>query len=60
MATLCVVLHGLWDAEIPVLDGINWPVLGSPKYVLLVILIWVVVMVMLHRGLTQLNERAYK
>ena len=56
MATLCIVLHGIWDTAVPVVDEIQLPMLGTPKYVLLVVLIWIVVMVMLHRGLVQLNE----
>ena len=56
MATLCIVLHGLWDATVPIVDEIALPIVGSPKYVLLIVLIWIVVMVMLHRGLSQLNE----
>ena len=56
---LCVGFHGVWDAAIPVLDeGILLSM--RAKYILLIIAIWIVVAVMLKRGLDQVNQLANK
>ena len=60
LALIPVVLHGLWDTYVPVLDDVG--LFGIPvKCYLLTIAIWIVLAVMLHRGLAQVNtlsERA--
>ena len=55
-AAICIVLHGLWDTYIPVLDDIVVPFTGSLGSVKLIFAIWVVALVMLNRGLSQINE----
>ena len=55
LALIPVVLHGLWDTYVPVIDDIGF--FGIPiKYYLLIIAIWVVLAVMLKRGLDQVNS----
>lgn len=56
IAILCMLLHAIWDTTIPFLDQMAIPLFLTPKFVLLIVLIWIVVMVMLHRGLAQLNS----
>lgn len=51
-----IVLHGLWDTNVPLLDQIAVPLFVTLKYVLLIAAIWVVLLVLLHRGLAQVNE----
>lgn len=57
---ISVVLHGIWDALVPVLDDVV--VLASVgitlKLVLEVVAIWVVIFVLLHRGVAQMNQLA--
>ena len=55
-AAICIVCHGIWDTTVPGLDDIDLGVFGDPKYILLIIAIWVVIIVMLNRGLEQANE----
>ena len=51
----CIVLHGIWDTAVPVLDEVA--IAGfSVKYILLIVVIWVVLYVLLHRGIAQINE----
>lgn len=52
-----IVLHGLWDT-LPLVpfDLVSVPLLGTLKYALLIAAIWVVLLVLLHRGLAQVNE----
>lgn len=57
-AAICVVFHGLWDAYVPYLADIAVPFVGSLKGVLLIVAVWVVIAVMLNRGLAQINEVA--
>jgi len=57
VSVICVVLHGIWDTyPIPFLSTIEIPLFGDLRYVLLIIAIWVVIVVMLNRGLAQINE----
>lgn len=59
VAVICIVLHGIWDTSpFLFLDDFAIPYLGSPKYILLIIIIWIVIAVMLDRGLSQINELA--
>ena len=61
IALISVVLHGIWDMDMPVIDSITIPVVGVPvRYLLLIVAIWLVVAVMLHRGLAQINLLANK
>ena len=53
---ICIVLHGIWDMYVPVLDDTSVPFFSTLKHVLLVAAIWVVLLVLLHRGLVQINE----
>ena len=54
---LCVVLHGIWDMTVPILDvGIFQQVYA--KYIILIIAIWIIIAVMLNRGLDQVNQMA--
>lgn len=55
---ISIVLHGLWDMYIPWLDDVILPFVASPKYPLLIIAIWIVLSVLLHRGIAQINELA--
>ena len=52
VAITCIVLHGVWDMTVPFLTG-N---LVFAKYALLIVAIWIVVGVMMHRGLQQINQ----
>lgn len=55
---ICIVLHGLWDMTIPVLDH---PIIAGQvgiKYPILIVAIWVCVLVLLNRGLSQINQIA--
>ena len=52
----CVVLHGIWDMDLPVIDDISVPVLYGPKYILLILGAWFMIVVFLHRGLEQVNQ----
>lgn len=54
---IAVVLHGVWEAApVPVLDWVALPFFVSAKYVLLIVGVWVVIYVLLHRGLEQVDE----
>lgn len=55
-AVICIVLHGIWDATVPVLDSIDLGFPGGPKYLILIAAVWVVIYVLLNRGLEQANE----
>lgn len=55
VAVLCVVLHGLWDTSMGILDA-SIISLVSVKTILLIIAIWVILAVMLKRGLDQVND----
>lgn len=48
---ICIVLHGLWDSLIAVLFY-PWP------YLVFILAIWIVLMVLLHRGVSQINVLA--
>lgn len=54
----CIVLHGIWDAAVPILgDGIiPLPIVGSPKWLLLCFAVWVMILVLMHRGFEQINQ----
>ena len=54
-AGICIVMHGLWDMYIPVLDDIAIPFTGTLTSVILIIAVWVIIAVMLNRGLAQIN-----
>lgn len=54
---LCVVLHGLWDTTVPVLDT-TYLAVFEIKYIVLIVAIWVIIAVMMNRGLDQINELA--
>ncbi len=56
VAITCIVLHGLWDMTIPFIDDLYIPVIVGPKYVVLVFVIWFVLVVMMNRGLSQIND----
>lgn len=58
-AIMCIVFHGLWDAYIPVLDDISIFYLNL-KEILLIIFPWIVVNVLMQRGLAQINELSKK
>lgn len=52
-----IVLHGLWDAYVPVLD--DYALFGfTLGQILYALIIWVVVFVLLHRGVAQMNQLA--
>ena len=53
----CIVLHGIWDMTIPQLDiALAYlPVIGSPKYLLLILGVWVLLLVLMNRGFAQVN-----
>ena len=55
-AGICVVLHGVWDMYVPILDDIAVPFVGTLEGVILIVAVWVIVVVMLNRGLAQINE----
>ena len=55
---ISVVLHGIWDMYVPFLDDIAIPLVSTPKYALLIVAVWVVLFVLLHRGVAQINELA--
>ena len=57
-AIMMMVLHGLWDMEIPFLDEPIFFGLFGIKYILLIIVVWVIIAVMLNRGLAQINQLA--
>lgn len=51
-----VVFHGVWDATpVPVLDWVALPFFVSAKYVLLIFAVWIVIYVLLRRGLAQIG-----
>ena len=57
LALIPVFLHGIWDTYVPILD--DFGLFGiSIKYFLLVAVIWVVLVVLLKRGLDQVNALA--
>lgn len=58
MTIICVILHGIWDMYVPVLDDIAIPIFLSLKLVILIVAIWVVLNVLLSRGLSQINDLA--
>lgn len=62
IALISIVLHGLWDANVLLLDLIVIPFTGGVtiKYLLLIAAIWIVIGVLLHRGLAQINLLANK
>lgn len=55
---ICMVLHAIWDLPqiIPIIDWIEIPVLGGPRYILLCGAIWVVLFLFMNRGIVQVNE----
>ena len=54
---ICVVLHGVWDMDIPVIDAVSF--LGLyPSTVLLIAAVWVVVFSLMHRGIAQVSALA--
>lgn len=53
-----ILLHGVWDTTVPYLEYVNWGFLGTPKHVLLIIIVWVFICVLLNRGLEQVNDLA--
>ena len=57
VAVLCIALHGIWDTSMGLID-VPIVSLVSVKSVLLIIAIWVVLAVMLKRGLDQVNDLA--
>lgn len=54
----CIVLHGIWDATVPILgdDIISLPIVDSPKCLLLGFAVWVMILVLMHRGFEQINQ----
>ena len=56
----CIVLHGIWDMTIVQLDVTLAviPIIGSPKYLLLIVGVWVLLLVLLNRGFAQVNTLA--
>lgn len=64
---ICIVLHGTWDSFIPgIIDASASAITGNGYvgavigYGLLIIAIWIVLDVLLNRGLKQVNEVANK
>ena len=55
-AVVCVVLHGVWDMTLPVIFEIGLFGVINIKCVILIVLAWIVVGVLLNRGLAQVNE----
>lgn len=53
-----VVLHGVWDMYVPYLEDVMWGYLGTPKHIILTIIVWVIICVLMNRGLEQVNELA--
>ena len=56
VAVLCVACHALWNMYIPVLDDILVFGYTMPKYLLLIVVIWIVIAVMINQGLAQMNR----
>ena len=56
VAVTCLVLHTLWYARLPLLDDIL--IFGEMlvKYAILAVVIWIVVVVLINRGISQVNE----
>lgn len=54
---VCIVLHGIWDMTVPILGDstVVLPLVNSPKYLLLIVAIWITLFILLHRGLAQIN-----
>lgn len=52
-----IALHGIWDTSISYLDTYLFMSI-TPKFTLLTIAVWIVLAVMLNRGLAQVNELA--
>ena len=56
---ICIVLHGVWDtSNVPLLDSATLIMGITPKHLVLIVAIWIVVAVMLNRGLQQVNQLA--
>ena len=56
VAIVCVVCHTLLNVKVPMIDGVV--VFGIPiiKFLLATIVIWIVVAVLINRGLAQVNR----
>lgn len=52
---ICIVLHGLWDSWIAgMIAGIFYPL----PFLVFILVIWIVLIVLLHRGVSQINVLA--
>ena len=56
---ITIVLHGVWDMTIPILDDIELFYM-TPKMVLLIAIAWIVLVVLMQQGLQQVNEEAMR
>ena len=56
---ITIVLHGVWNMTIPILDDIELFYM-TPKMVLLITIAWIVLVVLMQQGLQQVNEKAMR
>jgi hypothetical protein len=56
---ITIVLHGVWDMDIPILDNLELFYM-TPKTALLIAVAWIVLVVLMQQGLQQVNEEAMR
>lgn len=56
VAVLCAACHTLWSAYIPLVDDLLVFGYSLPKYLLLIVVIWIAIAVMINQALAQMNR----